>query len=291
MKNKFKSVNKDKLLETLNIYNTYIVTLTLSSLEKLKKEVKGKKDISNSLLFKKLGYKDDLHLIESIEYIVNNYNKNIPLLSNTIDDNLPEVLYSKSNNVNVRAALSLVETGTFFVQDLPLVLIYLIDKYYKKDTKDLDPIYRDMNSKVLTLVNILEYGKKTDFKTIIETIGSYPVVTSKVNALPSSSVLIGFIKQHFNANKSIIQFIKRVTEPTSVTVGFVGNPIYHIRLFMTDLEINKFDRLKDTKKLLELKILEINSSNEYDDETKEKAINYYKDKIETINNKLDRIIS
>jgi len=65
--------------------------------------------------------------------------------------------------------------------------------------------------------------------------------------------------------------------------GFINNPIYHIRVWMVDREIAKYEALKEKKKLLELKLLDLKmrAAGKHDDRL-QKQIKYYEDKISGI---------
>lgn len=79
-----------------------------------------------------------------------------------------------------------------------------------------------------------------------------------------------------------------------VTNGFVGNPIYHIRMWMMDREIEKYEADKDRKRLLELKVLALNMDKEADgvDLNKiNKQIEYYEDKIQDLEYKISKFES
>ena len=72
--------------------------------------------------------------------------------------------------------------------------------------------------------------------------------------------------------------------------GFINNPIYHIRLWVTDREIEKYEALKEKKKLLELKLLDLKlRASEKHDEKLIKQVQYYEDKISGIEYELKDI--
>ena len=65
-----------------------------------------------------------------------------------------------------------------------------------------------------------------------------------------------------------------------VTNGFINNPIYHVRLYFVDEEVDKYEAMKEKKKLLELKLLDIKmrASGKHDEKLR-KQIAYYEEKI------------
>lgn len=65
--------------------------------------------------------------------------------------------------------------------------------------------------------------------------------------------------------------------------GFISNPIYHIRMYLVDREVEKYEALREKKKLLELKLLDLKmQAAGKHDEKLAKQIAYYEDKISGI---------
>ncbi|MDQ6990597.1 MAG: hypothetical protein Q9M11_02545 [Mariprofundaceae bacterium] len=68
-----------------------------------------------------------------------------------------------------------------------------------------------------------------------------------------------------------------------VVNGFINNPIYHIRMWFVDRDIDKYESLKEKKKLIELKLLDIKMrANGKHDERLAKQVAYYEDKVSGI---------
>jgi len=72
--------------------------------------------------------------------------------------------------------------------------------------------------------------------------------------------------------------------------NFLLNPIYHIRMFMVDREIAKYENLKDKRRLLDLKLLELKSraANEHNPSLS-KQIEYYEEKIAKVEHSIRKI--
>lgn len=80
---------------------------------------------------------------------------------------------------------------------------------------------------------------------------------------------------------------KLVTFPLS---NFIGNPIYHIRMWRVDKEIEKLEALKTKKQLIELKITELRLDRDSSkDNNLSKQIKYYEDKLASIEYKIEKI--
>lgn len=80
---------------------------------------------------------------------------------------------------------------------------------------------------------------------------------------------------------------KLVSFPLS---NFIGNPIYHIRMWRVDKEIEKLEALKTKKQLVELKITELRLEKDGSkDKNLSKQIKYYEDKLAGIEYKIEKI--
>lgn len=76
------------------------------------------------------------------------------------------------------------------------------------------------------------------------------------------------------------------------TAGFVGNPIYHFRMWLVDREIDKYEALKAKKQVLELKLLDLKARQAGEpDPSLEKQIAYYEDKVVNIEYKIEKILN
>jgi hypothetical protein len=71
--------------------------------------------------------------------------------------------------------------------------------------------------------------------------------------------------------------------------GFIGNPIFHIRMWLVDKEIEKYEALKTRKKILEGRILELKLGKDATSEKTKKAIDVFEKDILKIDDKIHRI--
>lgn len=67
---------------------------------------------------------------------------------------------------------------------------------------------------------------------------------------------------------------------TALTSGFSGNPIYHYRLIIADWQNQRYQLMKEKKKMLELKVMQLQLLNEKNPDPKlEKEIEYMENRI------------
>lgn len=72
--------------------------------------------------------------------------------------------------------------------------------------------------------------------------------------------------------------------------GFINNPIYHFRIWLADREMNKYESLKDKKRLIELKVLELKLKQSNGNEPElSKQIEYYEEKLSKTEHAIERI--
>lgn len=72
--------------------------------------------------------------------------------------------------------------------------------------------------------------------------------------------------------------------------GFINNPFYHIRMWLIDRDIAKLEALKDKKRLIELRIMELKIEEKSgEDGDLSKQIEYYEDKLANIEYKIEKL--
>ena len=82
---------------------------------------------------------------------------------------------------------------------------------------------------------------------------------------------------------------KQIDLPSD-TNGFLGNPIYHIRMWFVERSLAKLQILEDKKKLIELRIQQIRANEKnLPDEQIAKMINYYEEELSNIEYKITKI--
>ena len=290
------ALTNDEMLETLDVISKSIVTTTIPALNELMKTTVGKTEIVNNVAFAKLNIKDDAALFKRILSITEKYNKIISSLKSAISDNLPDTITAGSSNINNRLAISLLSEGVYFAKDVPMMLSNLIERYYSKTGTELDPaITSKLTQKLVLLIQILPEFEKADLAKVVDSIGNIPTITTLKHEATSDipvEVVMGFFKNNFNIKDFYTQtFLKRTLgyfnfkkehkKNSNITKNFIGNPIYHLRLFLVDLNSMRLESLKEEKGLLELRLLELNESNA--DGKLKRQISYYENKL----NKLD----
>ena len=196
-------------------------------------------------------------------------------VSKLITDSLPEIISRDIISTKQAAILSLINSYgsiTLFTIDLLLFLTDRIDVNVNGIVSDL------IKSKVMEIkTGMLPYSKLILFfntnKSLIKDIGKLP----NDRIMPDSKDTATFS-------------IASKTKGVLPLMGFIGNPIYHIRMWLVDLEMVKYDALTDKRKLLELKVNDLKSRQGGDNNAKlKKTISYYEDKLEKVEYKIRTI--
>lgn len=162
------------------------------------------------------------------------------------------------------------------VEDFNFLNLYVMDFLYMALVEGGDTDYpkvkiREIHEAVPTFVQIYKFYSNGKIPGILKEIDDLP----DINLNSTDNGGEGFL----DTIVSKFKFLKLLP----ATNGFIGNPIYHIRMWLVDREIAKYELLKEKRKELELKILELRYK---DQGVKDPSI---KQQIEYYENKLSRV--
>ena len=303
-------IAKEDLINMVDVAGRYIKATVLPNIKEMQKIIASednKRRIISSISYSQLGFRDDIELLDTLYKIANDFVKSTSDIKSKIEEVVPDYLSTRTSNINHKLLLSLVGLGIFFADNLPRVLSYWITKYYLEDQR-LDT-YKNVVGYSISLANIIKNLRKLKIKDILNAVGKFPTIRAEKNEVPSQIVL-GFAKKNLGiTNKFALSFIgqalnllkkdtrvkaNRKNQQSKALIGasgFIGNPIYHIRLFLTDLEINKYKSLEDEKRLLELKLAELKAKQQGTDDPKLKQqIEFYENEIKKTEDKINVIL-
>ena len=304
MKHKLKSMtlSQEKMIEIIDTVDKSLTTTLIPALNDLIKDTKDKTFLSSNMAFNSLKLKNDSQLFKRLLNVVEKYKKILPDLKVAIADNISETIVTGSNNVNNRVVISLISEGVYFTEEVVMMLSNLINKFYTKSGSELDNVITShLSHRLILLIQIIPEMEKADLGKVVESIGNIPTVSTlkfeSSSDIPTE-VVMGFFKDTIGIKDFYTQtFVKRMlgyfnfkTERKmhkNITKNFIGNPIYHLRLFLIDLESLRLERLKDEKSLLELRILEL--KNEDRDGTLSKQISYFENKLNKLDMKIKKL--
>lgn len=254
-------------METLPAFGTYL-TSNVKAIEKSKflKTAFKLMNISGSNV-------KALEKLQEFFIELANTQKQIRKEVNTVSDVLTDKVVSVKEATLVR-----------IVEDFNFLNLYVLDFLYMPLIEDGDTTYpkfkiNGIREELPTFVQLYKYyNKKTD--EILKELTQLPDINvTKVESAGSA----GFLDTVINNFKALKLF------GTSAK-GFIGNPIYQIRMWLVDREIAKYELLKEKRKELELKILELRYQEQgTNDPSLKKQIEYYEDKLSGIEYEINKI--
>lgn len=199
-----------------------------------------------------------------LEEVVKNESKITSVVNKTLNDNVADVALTARDATLLR-----------LINDLGFICFYTMDLIYFVMTNEKESDFPKV-----------KYVKfEADLVTYIETLDAYGDDFTKkvVNNLEDVS------STEFNINDgNLLTYLQGIIFKTGKVIklpsGFTNNPIYHVRMWLVDREIAKYEALKDRKKMVELRLLELKAiaNSEGEDESLKKQIAYYENKISAI---------
>ena len=303
---------KDELISILDNSNKILSLDVKKYLTTLQKEVKDKDILINKAIIKGSKYdkhfKSDAELFKYVEEALDKLLSIIPALKDKVDTVVDDYVCSNATNLNYRLILALTSEIAFLAENTDGVISYLVSQFYKKDKKEkLSEYLGQFVNKSLVFFQLIPELHHADLKAVVDAIGNIPTIKSlkieDTNDIPTDFIVKDFLMKNFNFKSIWTQvYVKKLLNLLSwnekkelshkykgMSFNFIGNPIYHIRLFLVDLEMLRLERLKNRRKLVELKLLELRNKDASDPKIK-KQIEYYEQKLEALDRKINRIM-
>ena len=190
-------------------------------------------------------------------------------------NDLPDVMTSKAMKMKDAAVVTIL-------RDLTSMTSYTLDLLYyiivDESVSDLPKIkFKRIQEGMANYVSLLNaYGK--NFKKTIEDVKnvSDEVIEVRENIEKDMALL-----EQVASNTG-----KLVNLPTR---NFVGNPIYHFRMWLVDKEVQNYEALKVKKEMIELKVHELQLEQQGSrDKDLSKQIAYYENKLAGIEYKIEK---
>ncbi len=217
-------------------------------------------------------YKDVSKLVIKVNSIVDGILANRDVLDSYIES-MPSQISTNSITTNQALSLNVVDNLRFFSEMSGDILLFIVEHY--NNTSD-----SAFTEKITRLKKDLLY----DYYNILNNYNSF------------ESILVDLDNMVINNNHDMVESIlsdKKVNvvgRTDRVVKGFVGNPIYHFRIWLVNRDIANIKVLEKKREYVELLLaeLELKQSKQYDpalEESIENAkalINDYENKIEKL---------
>lgn len=218
--------------------------------------------------------KDNKEVVLEMIKRFTNIQEGLEVFRNTANKFLPTVITDKTitakQGVILRTAQD-INGMSLFVLDL--ILLILTDE---ADSNISKKRLKDIDENVFTFISIFRVYTD-DFKKFVANI---------------QKVADDVIDPAANAELMNVHLAKTgYTMHLPVTKGFIGNPIYFVRMWLVERDMKNYAALEDKKKLIELRLLELRmdaQSGGADDKLK-KQIAYYEDRVSEIEYKMSKL--
>jgi len=219
-------------------------------------------------------YKDNRDILVKIKGGFVNISKSYNTLSDLVEKELNDIITDKTITAKDAAILRIInDIGSMNSFILDFVYLILVDE---KNT-DLPKVkLKQIRDNVSTFASAYRvYGD--NFNKLLQ--DTYKISTNTIDINEGKESMISVM---------LAKSGKIVNLPTAS--GFITNPIYHIRLWLVDKEIKKYESLKDKKRLIELKVMELKlEQNNESDPKLVKQIEYYENKLSRVEYEIEKI--
>lgn len=273
------TTKKEDVLETLEVIMSGISETVIPSLDMLINDPKSTNEISDSIL-NILSQTGDIKHRNNVDIFSGIKETMITILNSKADivDLIQNELSDYVTDTNPKAKdLAILR----LINDIGSISLYLPDFIYMliMDDKDTD----------IPAVRIKEIrGNAGSFAEMYKAYSG-----NKLEVVIEDITKIGDIEIDLKVSKSITGVaLSRAGKLVKFPLinNFINNPIYHVRMLMVDWEMKRYEALKDKKRLIELRLLELKlKQNNEDSAELRKQVQYYEDKISTIEYKLAKI--
>ena len=285
-------IEKKELIDGLQTALSVLSSMQ-ENLEELKhviSDTQGKHDyIVSKTILGKLGAKDDVKLIEKIQTAIDALIKSN--IVTKIEENLPVMIPTDPKNPNIMVVTGIISNIIKLAYDLPLILSYYVDYYYMGN-KNADYIkyVKNLTETQYSIVEFLSVITDKNVKELESALFNLPTPRD-MDSVPTS-LFNSYISKFIKAS-SIKKYVLNIINVFKTTKSnFVGNPIYHMLKLLADFEVNRYQSLKDRKKYLELKIMELKmKQNGEDSEKVRKMLDYYEKELAKTEAKIKAIES
>ncbi len=186
---------------------------------------------------------------------------------------IPNSISTTGLTTNQALSINVIDNLRFFIEMTGDILLYIAEQYNGTD-----------DSAFTTKITRLKKNLLYDY---------YNILTGYSNF---KTVIVDLDNMVINNNNDMIESVLSekdvnvVGRTEHLVKGFVGNPIYHIRIWLVNRDISNIKVLEKKKEYVELLLaeLELKQSNQYDAtietsiENAKALINEYEDKIEKL---------
>lgn len=222
-------------------------------------------------------FTDNVDLINKIKEFFLEIQDNKDTLIATIKSNCPSVITVKTLTFKQAATLKVVNDLT----SMSLFVLDLVNAFLALETGN--------GTSSLSKAQLASLDAcSRDFIAVFDSY--YKKLNKLIKDLKDVSAELINQSESDTTNNIISSTNGKQIDLPSDTNGFLGNPIYHIRMWFVERSLAKLQILEDKKKLIELRIQQIRANEKnLPDEQIAKMINYYEEELSNIEYKITKI--
>ena len=265
------TIKKEDVVTNIDYALTSLSSETLPLLDIMIKSsslepIKSSRYIKNMILTSGIKAKDSKEFFVKLKASVSNIVKSSKDIENLVMNDLNDIVTDKTATVKDAAILKLVN-------DMSIISLFTLDFIY----------YITVNGDA----SVSEFPKKKfeDIKTMMPSYAT--IVKSYSEKLPAklkdiSNLPSNLINVEMNKSSILEKLIGKNSRLVSLpqAEGFRYNPIYHIRMYLVDREIAKYETLREKKKLIELRLLDLKLKSKNEENPKiAKQIEFWEEKL------------
>lgn len=276
--------NKDQVLEDARTTKSELSDIAIPTFRSAsdffrsnKFNSKAVKDLQDEfyLKFERNGIPKQTNFISEIEKRLPNLLQNITSLEDEVESTFERVVIK--DGLTARKAIIL--RGAEHISFLSRMCLDVLNYVYTMETREagikndledsdseLSPAEIKHVEKNIRMFSTLLSDYGADNKDFIKTLNSVPELNMNSTAMST----IGSV------------FDEKTVDPFKAAYmpGFIGNPIYHLRLIVVEWQAARYEANKNMKKMLELRLLHLEMVNEKKFDPKvEKEIEYTRDRV------------
>lgn len=262
----------DFLFNSINdeVLPTFDILLQDKSLDVIKKNT-YLKTVAQQADLRGDGYK----ALERIQLFFTQVSKSQKDIKSLVEKHCSEVITNKELKAKDAAIVKfLTDIYTITSYTLDFVYFIIVDEKHSELPKFKFKKIKEGMANYITLLK--SYSK------------FYDEMVSDIAKMDDDSISVDMTTAQQQMKEMVLAKKSKLTSfPFS---SFIGNPIYHIRMWLVDKEIEKLEALKLKKQLIELKVHELRLNNDGGkDPNLAKQIAYYEDKLASIEYKIEKI--
>ena len=272
-----KPVKKEQLIKTFNTVISLLREDVLPSLDGIVEIEKKNRDISKSQLVAttitccKIVKVPVKNLFKDTQTVFLSIDKNANKIEDLISKHGSSVLTNRALTMKDAAILKLVDdiaSMVLFTMDFIVCVLGEINETSFPKIK-----FKKCKESIPAFVELLGVYQKDITKTITE-------ITKLDDTIINKDANASMLDAKLN-NDGI---------RLNTTKGFLGNPFYHIRMWLVDRDMRKLEDLKEKKKLTELRLMELRVKDASgSDGDLSKQIEYYEEKISSLEYEIQKL--